>query len=210
MSFMSQLRVFTKRNFILKYRNKRQLAIEISFPFLMLIFLVIFNFIYRPVQLKAQFPLPESFPSKSNSSLNLYIIPNNSRAEVMGNFLKSYLKDATIKYCSDYDDLKYKYVNDLRVNNQQAFGIEFSDQNFPFVYTIYTKWTSGLFFKNEVNMFANTYQCDDSSKDTSKECAGNKYVYNGLSDLKYYTDLAVKTVRNYLLFIKEFINNRLS
>lgn len=202
MSFKTQLCVFTKRNFILKYRNRFQLAAEISFPLLMLVFLVIFNFIYRPIYHKKQFFVSESFPSELNSSLNLYIIPNNSRAEVLGGFLKSYFKNATLKYCNDYNDLKDKYVNDLKVNNKQSFfGIEFSDQNFPFVYTIYTKWTSGLFFKNEVNMFTANDECDDTIND-SKQCAGNMYVYNGLSAVKYYTDLAVKTVSIDFFFIR--------
>ncbi len=211
MSFTSQLLGFTKRNSLIKYRNKFQLFSEILFPITVLLFITVGNYTFTDEIYNEAFFLPEDFPPQvlnSTQSLYLYIIPDNVQTRHIGDFISDQnanrLKVAFIKYCNTAEQMKHEYIHDNQGQkyNPQSFGIEFADHNFPFDYTIFKSWSIELFFKNNVKLFKHSFICNKESTDILNkytECAGNRYVYDGLSALKYYTDLAIKSVRFILL-----------
>lgn len=201
MSFKIQLFCFVRRNFIVKYRNKLQFISELLFPLTLLLLLIILHYMFSPIYHKESFSLVEKFPSyhTKNEPLNLFIIPYNNQTKKIVEFLDNELRIENVKYSFTYKEMKEMYVRERKLSKKdvQSFGLEFSDKNFPFDYTIYKEWSEDLFYKDNVNLFGESFQCNKSSTDIFnlyKNCAGNKYVYDGLSAIKYYTDLAIKKV----------------
>ena len=205
MTFSSQLIGFTKKNFILKYRNKLQLAADILNPSFMLVSLIIFNYLFNRQQFdEIEFFVREEFPSLllRNQSINLLITPNNNYTNFIGRSIRSYLKFGRTEYFDDLIDLKSSYAKD-RTSTVQTFGLEFSYENFPFDYTIYKQWSEDIFSKENVNLFTDSRECRKNATkilDLYEDCPGYKYVYDGLSSIKYYTDIAIKNVRNFFKF----------
>lgn len=208
MGFISQLSGFIKRNSLLKYRNKFQFISEIVFPITMLIFLVMGKFVFSPEHKNEEFFLAEEFPPLNNTQLiHLYVFPKTNKTIRIGKLLQnsSRLTITDIDYCNNYDHMRRTYIRDVKDQPRliKYFGLEFPDPTNPFEYTIYEKWSTSLFFKDNVVLFGSSHECSKYSTDILNiysECAGNKYVYNGLSSLKYYTDLAIKSV-NYFYII---------
>ncbi len=205
MSFLSQLFGFTKRNFLLKYRNKFQLVSELAFPLTVLLLTTVGNFAFTQQFFSETFFLPEDFPPpvlNTTQSLYLYIMPDSVHTRQIGDLISqrdNKLKVAFVKYCQTADQMKQEYIRDNEGQhyNAHSFGIEFADHNFPFEYTIFKAWSIELFFKDSVNLFKHSFVCVRESTDILNqytECAGNRYVYDGLSALKFYTDMAVKSV----------------
>lgn len=204
MSFNSQLIGFIKRNFILKYRNKLQTLPEIYTPILILIALVIFNYVFEYQTLKAEVFQDEEFPFKFNISLNsyLYISPNDTQTQMIGNDIKNYMNFHYIRFFNTSSALKERYAKDAEnYNHTFAFGLDFTKTNYNmsvFDYKIFTEWTSELFDGSQVKLFSDSDMCrknDEILNFAYNKCAGNKYVYNGLSSLKLYIDYLLKKVR---------------
>ncbi len=199
MSFKSQTFGFVKRIFILKYRNRLHLVSEVVFPLTLLFFLLILNFIFSPKYYKESFPLYEKFPpNHNNQPMNLFMIPNDTLTKEIVKHLRKDLQIREVKYSYSYMEMKDAYISESKKAKKdvQSFGIEFSGKNL-FEYTIYIEWSADLFYKDNINLFAESYECNKSSTDILnlyKNCAGNKYVYDGLSEIKYYIDLAIKKV----------------
>ena len=201
MGFLTQLLGLIKRNFILKYRNKFQLISGIIFPLTMLFFLIVLNFMFSEQVFKEAYFLPEPFPSDETNkvALDLYIISNDNRTKHIINHLRKDLNINSVRYFQEYNEMRKRYIYRKKLTSKlktQSYGIEFSDQNFPFEYTIYKEWSADLFYKNSVNLFDSSYQCERNSSDIMNvytHCAGNRYVYDGLSAIKYYIDIAIKS-----------------
>lgn len=199
MGFKSQLFGFIKRNFILKYRNKLQTWPELYTPILILLTLVLFNYVFTNERLSQEQFKAEPFPLNISLPLSsyLYISPNNTQTRTIGSLINNHLKFHYNKYSNNSKLLKDKYASDsANYKRMLAFGIDFSSKNFPFQYTIYSQWNNDLFDGNKVRLFANSDSCRKNSSEIFKlgytKCAGNKYVFNGLSTLKFYIDYVIK------------------
>jgi len=177
---LSELLGFTKRNFLLKYRNKSQLFPELALPLIVLLFITAGNYAFTQEFHKEGYFLPE-------------------QNHLIGNRIKV----AFVKYYHTTEQMKQEYIRDNEGQNynSQSFGIKFVDHNFPLEYTIFKAWSIELFFKNSVKLFELSYAFNKESTDILNkytECAGNR-----MSALKNYTDLAVKSENYYSISFKK-------
>jgi ATP-binding cassette, subfamily A (ABC1), member 5 len=204
MSFKSQLYAFVKRNFLLKYRNKLQTFSEIYTPILILAVLIAFSFLFPNQRLNAETYEAETFPPNIGSSIRsssyLYIAPNDSKTKNLVDLINEKLKFKYIKYFEDLNSLEKAYKNDSKfiVGNYFAYGVDFRSDNFPYKYDILMQYSSEIYTNNHLKIFSDQFiLCRRNSTNllnlTYGGCAGNKYLYNGLSSLKFYTDLAIRT-----------------
>lgn len=204
MSFSSQLIGFIKRNFKLKFRNILQTLPEIYTPILILIALVIFNYVFEYEYLHSEEFSEEPFPFNPELPLYsyLYISPNNTYTRLVVSLIKQHMNFTYIRHFNTIDAAKERYKMDAEnYDRLYAFGLDFTYTNFTsgvFNYSIFTEWNDELFSGDQVNLFSNSEMCRKSSGDILlmgyPRCAGNRYVYNGLSSLKFYVDFFLKKV----------------
>jgi hypothetical protein len=200
MSFKSQLIGFLKRNLILKLRNKGQLFSEIYNPTIILIILVLFNSLFKSDILKSEKYAPETFQG-SIFTENIFVYPNDSKTQNLLRFIVddgSYYK---ITYFDKLDDMKDAYLSSSDNTYATYWGIEFSNLSLPnsIVYTLYIKWDDSIISNNQIKLTDNGKVCrlnktDVLSLNSYRTCAGNKFVYNGLSLLQRNLDYSIKKV----------------
>lgn len=201
MSFKSQLFGFMKRNFKLKIRNKFQTLSEIYNMSIILAILVMFSYLFKskvvdPVSYDAT-PINEI----SRTNIDVYITPNNPSTNKLGDLIKSNSFNFMIKYFDNSDVMKETYNNRSSSSFRSCFGIEFSNESFPYKYKLYNIWDDLLYSNTKVNLFADSRECRQDSIGSWKNCAGNKVLYNGLAWLQYNLDLAIKNV-SIIIFIR--------
>lgn len=199
MSFLSQLLGFLKRNVILKYRNKFQTLPEIYNPVTILGVLVLFNYLFRPVKYEAvKSYAPENLTLAYNK-YHAFIYPKNLNTTAVGDQLAVDRFD--VVYFNSLADMKATYLN-LTVNQSVYwasdiyFGIEFlSNSMLNASYKLYTNWDQSVFTNSKVLTTGNGKVCRNASSYSYKSCAGNLFVYNGLSYLQSRLNLAIKRVK---------------
>jgi hypothetical protein len=202
MSYKSQLIGFIKRNYILKRRNKFQTMPEIVNPIMLVAFLILINTILPTNKYEAATFALEKFPPETYlfSKVRIYLQPDNNETRRIGSFIKTEYKNTIIiVYFNNTNDLFQRYLDDAK--NSSMFdtylGVEISQSNFPFEYTIYHPWDTMLFENKAVKLTVDSRTCRKDSKSVLNEydgCGGNKFVYRGLSKLQYILNRAIKTV----------------
>ncbi len=79
--------------------------------------------------------------------------------------------------------MKDAYVKSSDNSVDTIWGIEFSDNKFPFEYKLYHKWDDVLFDNNKVKLMSNGNECRLNTSNIISpyyySCAGNKLVYYG-------------------------------
>ena len=205
MSFGCQLLSLIKRNLILKYRNKLQTVPEILLPLFILLTLIIFNLFFKNELLQAQTFEAElisdhNLSSAFQSSTYLYITPNNTNTHHIQNVLIQDFK--RVKIFDNMTILKDTYLkeNENKRDYKSFYALEFN--KFPNNYTIHIEWNAKLFSSNKVNLFDDSdfEICRKKNKDY-KHCAGNEFVYDGLSYFITYIDKSIRRVNSLIFFV---------
>ncbi len=193
--------------FLLSFRIKYQILHEIYMPILILLILVTLNYVFVNEHYNAQQYKDISFPPdlgnlKINSSY-LYITPNDKKTTdfVNNSIWPRFPVHYPPRFFPNISSLKKKYASDAAAYKMNlVYGLEFDPNNFPFNYTIYTAWNDDLYSGSQVKLFDNYFNYCRKNMSSSivktafENCAANKYVYDGLASLKYYTDLIIRQV----------------
>lgn len=209
-SFFSQLSGFLKRNVILKYRNKFQTLPEIYNPITILVVLVLFNYLFRPQKFDAVASYaPENISLSSLTNYHVFIYPNNVNTTQIGSLLlhgtQNNQQSSTIEvvYFDSLAAMKERYLN-LSANQTSLwrqdiyFGVEFySASTEKPSYKLYTNWEQSVFTNNRVVTTANGKVCRNASLLSYKTCAGNLFVYNGLTYFQAKLNAAIKMVLDF-------------
>lgn len=201
MSFFSQLFGFLKRNVILKYRNKFQTLPEIYNPITILIVLVLFNYLFRPQKFDAvNSYAPENLTLSALNNYHLFVYPNNVNTTTIGSILLTSTPQLNIVYFDSLALMKERYLN-MSVNKSAVWrqdvylGVEFysASRESP-SYKLYTDWEQSVFTNTKVVTTGNGKVCRNASQFSYRICAGNLFVYNGLSYLQASLNAAIKKV----------------
>jgi hypothetical protein len=198
MSFKSQLFGFMKRNYKLKIRNKFQTLSEIYNMSIILAILVMFSYLFKSKVLE---PVNyDAIPiNNSRTSVDVYITPNNQNTLKIGTMIKINYSNYLIKYFDNSNQMIEAYNNRSSTSFTNCFGIEFTNDSFPYQYKLYNNWDDSLFSNSKVNIFADSRECRKDLIVSSGNCAGNKIIFNGLALLQYNIDLAIKNVNIFML-----------
>ncbi|XP_077979636.1 cholesterol transporter ABCA5-like [Glandiceps talaboti] len=185
-SLSQQLRWLIYRNFLLKYRNRRQTLQEVLFP---LYFILMLGAFILPNQPKT-YPAISSFPSHNlsmftNPSLcsgGLAVTPNTSKAQDVVENVTSLL-GLTEPY-RVYDS--EQEMVDAHFNNTISCGVVFNGDVDDMNYTIRTAYWALPDMQTD---FTGVDQCRDNADGLSTtSCSANQYLNTGFAALQTAID----------------------
>ena len=147
------------------------------------------------------------FPQDFWGFFVIYLAPNNTETQKIAKGISSiYIRK--IIYANDIDDIREKYSIDFQNASifDNAFGIDFSQsKNFPFDYTLLTKYDSKLFDNRKIKFFADTRSCRNTSgsflSNAYKTCDANDLAYNGFAALQNSLNTYIRQVITSLVLI---------